>query len=83
MSLHPDTEHAHSSEEKPAKLHQRITSSPEDDEYDPLLEGLGDGCAKVYAQLEVDVYRNLAGSGLVCTAPELRCHQGCYVSSQL
>lgn len=37
--------------EKPANLHQRITTSPDDDEEDPLLEGLGD-CKRIYAQLE-------------------------------
>jgi hypothetical protein len=38
--------------EKPANLHQRLTTAADDEEYDPLVEGLGD-CKKLYAQLEV------------------------------
>jgi hypothetical protein len=38
--------------EKPANLHQRITTSADDEDFDPLVEGLGD-CKRLYAQLEV------------------------------
>lgn len=39
--------------EKPANLHQRLTTSADDEEVDPLVEQLGGGCGKLYAQLEV------------------------------
>ncbi|GAB4816817.1 hypothetical protein N2152v2_003863 [Parachlorella kessleri] len=38
-------------QERPANLHQRVTSSPDDEEFDPLVETLGD-CKRLYAKLE-------------------------------
>ena len=39
--------------QKPENLHQRITTSADDEELDPLVENLGDGCGRLYARLEV------------------------------
>ena len=39
-------------QERPANLHQRVTSSPNDEDFDPLVETLGD-CKRLYAKLEV------------------------------